>query len=64
MLFGKLSVRTYHSEGKSLRNTRFNIINLDSSYGSLEKALEHWKKYDIEDYLTENKKIVKASVET
>lgn len=33
--FGKLSVKTFHSEGKSHRNTRFNLINLNVAHESL-----------------------------
>lgn len=47
-------MRTFHPEGKIIKNTRFNIINLDVNEGSLEKALEKWKKYEIEDYMTES----------
>ena len=39
MLFGKLTIRTSHSEGQTTRNTKFNIINLDSTHDNLENAL-------------------------
>ncbi len=53
-------MKTIYSEGitslqssQNVKNTRFNIINLEVSHKNFENALEHWKKYNIEEYLTE-----------
>jgi hypothetical protein len=44
-LYGKLSIKTYHSEGKIIKNTKFNIINLNIEDGELLTALNKWQNY-------------------
>ncbi len=44
------------NKGKTVKNTRFNIINLEVLHNSLDNALLAWKHSFIEDYLTEKVK--------
>ena len=54
LLLGKMLTKIDYHEGKISKNAEFNVINLDSCYGSFGKAFEVWKRYQIPGFTTPN----------
>lgn len=63
LLFGKLITKIDFIEGKVSNVSTFNIINLEVSEGSFEKAFDRWKCYKINDFVTPKGSVVQASAE-
>jgi hypothetical protein len=64
VFYGKMN--QHFDDGKDQSNTsvKFGVINLDVKLGSLEKAFEVFKNYEVEGYKNSNGKPTKATVKS